>query len=119
MKYLVSVTMCPLHSAGCDEDVDPGQEGGEHPLPQQLHLYVYLEVFGLTDLSLQVDCAREAVELTGAEVTFLVTLRDADDDVVAGVGGRRSDSEDLGWNNDVGLETELVVGDPGGRVLTV
>lgn len=39
---IVSLSIClGLHSAGCDEDIDPGEEGGERPLPQQLHLHVY------------------------------------------------------------------------------
>lgn len=108
-----------LHVAGCDEDIDSGQEGGECSLPQQLHLYFNQEVFGLADFPLQVHGAGEAVQLPGAEVTFSVALGDADDDVVAGVGGGRSDSEDLGRNDDVGLVAELVVRDPDRRVLTV
>lgn len=108
-----------LHGAGCDKDIDPGKERGERPLPQQLHLHVYQEVFGLGDLSLQVDSACETVQLPGAEVALLVALDDADDDLISGVGWRRSDSEDLGGNDDVGLEAELVVRNAGRRVLTV
>lgn len=117
---IVSLSIClGLHSAGCDEDIDPGEEGGERPLPQQLHLHVYQEVFGLADLSLQEDSACVAVQLPGAEVALLVAPYDADDDMVARVGRGRSDSKDLGWDDDVGLEAELVVGDPQRRVLTV
>lgn len=108
-----------LHGAGRDEDIDPGQEGGDRPLSQQLHLHIYQEVFGLADLSLQVDGAREAVQLPGAKVALLVALDDADDDVVAGVSGGRSDSEDLGGGDDVGLEAELVVRDADRGLLTV
>lgn len=117
---IVSFSIClVLLSAGCDEDIDPGKKRGERPLPQQLHLHIYQEVFGLTDLSLQVDGAHEVVELPGAEVALLIALGDADDDMVARVGGGRSDSKDLGRDDDVGLEAELVVRDPHGRVLTV
>lgn len=70
-------------------------------------------------MSLQVDGAHEVVELPGAEVALLIALGDADDDMVARVGGGRSDSKDLGRDDDVGLEAELVVRDPHGRVLTV
>lgn len=108
-----------LHGAGCDEDIDPGEERGERALPQQLHLHIDQEVFGLADLSLQVDGACETVQLPGAEVALLVAFDDADDDVVAGIGRGRSDSEDLGGNDDVGLEAELVVRDADGGVLTV
>lgn len=108
-----------LHSAGCDEDIDPGEERGECPLPEQLHLNIYQEVFGLSDLSLQVDSACEAVQLAGAEVALLVALNDADDYVVTRVGGGRSYSEDLCRNDDVGLEAELVVRDANGGVLTI
>lgn len=108
-----------LLSAGRYEDVDPGQEGGERPLPQEPHLHVYQEVFGLVDFSLQVDGACEAVQLAGAEVALFIALYDADDDVITRVGGGRSDPENLSWNDDVVLEAELIVGDPHGRVLTV
>lgn len=122
MKFPVPLSVCltlVLHSAGCDKDINPGEERGESPLSQQLHLHIYQEVFGLEDLSLQVDCAREAVQLSGAEVALLVASDDADDDVVARVGGGWSDSEDLSRDDDVGLEAELVVRDADGRVLTV
>lgn len=122
MKFPVPLTVrfsVALQGTGCDKDIDPGEERGERPLPQQLHLHIYLEVFGLADLFLQVDGARKAVQLPGAEVALLVALDDADDDVIAGVGGRRADAEDLGGNDDVGLEAELVVRDADGGVLTV
>lgn len=70
-------------------------------------------------MPLQVDGAHEAVKLPGAEVTLLVALGDADDDLVARVGRRGPDAEDLGWDDDVGLEAELVVRDPHRSVLTV
>lgn len=108
-----------LHNTGRDKDIDSGEERGERPLPQQFHLHIYHEVFRLADLSLQVDGSREAVQLSSAEVTLLVAFDDADDNVVAGVGGGRSDSEDLCRNNDVGLEAELVIRDADGGVLTV
>lgn len=122
MKFPVPLSVClalVLHSTGCDEDIDPGKERGERPLPQQLHLHVYQEVFGLADLSLQVHSPGEAVQLSGAEVALLVAFDDADDNVVARVGGGWSDSENLGRNDDVGLEAELVVRDAYRRVLTV
>lgn len=122
MKIPVALHVCSslaLHGTGCNKDVDPGEERGERPLPQQLHLHVYQEVSGLADLPLQVDGAREAVELPGAKVAVFVASDDADDDMVAGVGGGRSDSEDLGGNDDVGLEAELVVRDADRGGLTV
>lgn len=108
-----------LHRAGCDEDVDSGEERGERPLPQQLHLYIYQEVFGLADLSLQVDSACETVQLPGAEVALLVALDDADKDVITGICRGWSDPEDLGGSDNVGLEAELVVCDADGGVLAV
>lgn len=108
-----------LNSAGCDENIDPGDKRGEGSLPQELHLHIYQEVFGLADLSLQVHCAREAVQLAGAEVALLVTLSDADNNVVASVSGGRSNPEDLGWDDNVGLKAELVVRDSHRGVLTV
>lgn len=69
--------------ASGDEDIDPGQEGGEAPLPQQFHLHIDEEVLGLTHLSLQVHSPRKAVELARAEVALFVALDDADDNVVA------------------------------------
>ncbi len=122
MKFAVPLKVCfslMLHSTGCDKDIDPGEEGGERPLPQQLHFHIYQEVSGLADLSLQVDGSRETVQLPGAEETLLIALDDADDDVIAGKGGRWSNSEDLGGDDDVGLEAEVVVCDTNGGVLTV
>lgn len=52
-------------------------------------------------------------------MTLLVALGDADGDVVTGVGGGGADSEDLGGDDDVGLEAQLVVGDPHRGVLAV
>lgn len=68
---------------------------------------------------MQVNGARVRVELPGAEVVLLVALRDGHDDVVPRVCGRGSDPEDLGRDDDVGLEAEVVVGDPQRRVLAV
>lgn len=116
VKSPVPLSVClflVLHGAGCDKDIDPGEERGERPLPQQLHLHVYQEVFGLRDLPLQVDGACETVQLPGAEVALLVALDDADDNLISRVGRGWSDSEDLGGNDDVGLEAELVVRDAG------
>lgn len=120
MKCQASVPVSSvLVSAGCYEDINLGQERCERPLPQQLHFHIYLKVFGFADLSLQVDSTCEAVQLPGAEVALFVTLCDANDNMVSRVSRGRADSEDLGWNDDVGLEGEMVVGDPQGRVLTV
>lgn len=105
--------------AGCDEDVDPGEEGGEGALPQQLHLHVDEEVLGLARLPLQVDGPHEAVELPGAEEALLVASDDADEDVIPGVGRRRPDAEDLRGRDGVGLEAQLVVGDAQRRVEAV
>lgn len=114
-----SISPPVLHGSGRDEDIDPGEERGDCPLSQQLHLHIYQEVFGLADLFLQVYGAREAVHLSGAEVALLVAFGDADDDVVAGVSRGRSDPEDLGGDDDVGLEAELVVRDADGGLLAV
>ena len=68
---------------------------------------------------MQVHGARVGVQLPGAEVVFLVSTRDAHDDVVPRVGGGGSDAEDLSWDDDVGLEAEVVVGDSQRGVLTL
>ena len=101
------------------EDVDPGLERGERPLSPKLHLHVDKEIPRTFNLSMQVHGASVGVQLPGAEVVLLVALRDADDDVVPRVGWGRSDAEDLGGDDDVGLEAEVVVGDSQGSVLTV
>lgn len=103
----------------CDEDVDAGVEGGERPLPPQLHLHVDEEVPRAFDLPLQVHGAGVGVQLPRAEVVVLVALRDADDDVVPRVRWGGSDTEDLSGDDDVGLEAEVVVGDSERRVLTL
>ena len=108
-----------LHSRWCDEDVDPGQERSDGPLPQQLHLHLYEEVFGLTDFPLKIDGTCEAVQLAGAEVALFISLSDADRNIVTRVDGGWSDTEDLSRNDDVGLEAELVVSDPHRRILTI
>lgn len=99
------------HRVCCDEHVDASQESCESSLTQQLHFHVNEEVPCILHLPVQVHGTREAVELPRAEVAFLVSARDADDDVVARVGGRGSDAEDLSWDDDVGLEAQLVVCD--------
>lgn len=68
---------------------------------------------------MQVHGTRVGIQLPGAEVVFLVSLRDAEDDIVSGVGGGGSNAEDLCRDDDVGLEAEVIVGDSQGRVLTV
>lgn len=68
---------------------------------------------------MQVHGTRVGIKLPGAEVVFLVSLRDADDNVVSGVGGGGSDAEDLSRDDNVGLEAEVVVGDSQRRVLTL
>lgn len=98
--------------AAGDEDVDPGLEGGEGPLPPELHLGRDEKVPWAIHLPVQVHGAGVSVELPGAEVVLLVALRDGHDHVVPRVGGRGSDPEDLGRDDDVGLEAEVVVGDP-------
>lgn len=106
-----------LDDVSRDEDVDPGEEGGEGALPPQLHFHVEQEVTWMRELALQVDGAGVRVQLPGAEVAVLVAAADADDDVVAGVGGRRTHAEDERRDDDVDLEAELVVGDSHRRVL--
>ena len=115
----LSLTRRCLELVRCYEDVDPGQKGGEGPLSQQLHLHINKEVLGLTHLSLKVDGTCKAVELPCAEVAFLVAPCNADDDLVSRVGGGGADAEDLGRDDYVGLEAELVVGDPQRRALAV
>lgn len=109
----------PSDCGGCDEDVDPGEEGGEGALTQQLHLHVDEEVLRLAHRPLQVHGSHEAVELPGAEVAVVVASDDADEDVIPGVGRRRPDAEDLSRSDNVGLEAELVVGDAERRVEAV
>lgn len=108
-----------LSDGGRDEDVDPGEEAGEGALAQQPHLHVDEEVLGLPHLPLQVDGPRVAVELPGAEVALVVAPKDAHEDVIARVGRRRPDAEDLSGGDDVGLEAELVVADAQRRVEAV
>lgn len=109
----------PLEGAAGDEDVDLGLEGGKRSLSPELHLHRDQEISGTVDLPVEVDRARVGVQLPGAEVVLLVPLRDGDDDVVSGVGGGRSDAEDLRRDDDVGLEAEVIVGDSQRGVLTV
>lgn len=71
------------------------------------------------DLPVQVHCACVGIQLPRAKVVLLIALGDADDDIVPGVGGGGADAEDLGRDDDVGLEAQVVVGDPERRVLTV
>lgn len=68
---------------------------------------------------MQVHGTRVGIQLPGAEVVFLVSLRDAYDDIVSREGGGGSNAEDLCRDNDVGLEAEVIVGDSQGRVLTL
>lgn len=116
---LYAPTAWPLERVGRDEDVDPGQEGGEAALTEKLHLDVDEEIAGLAHLPLQVHGAGVGVQLAGAEVVLLVATGDADDDAVPRVGGRWPDAEDQSWDDDVGLEVQLVVGDPQRHVLTL
>lgn len=111
--------MFGLGSVGSDEDVDPGQEGGDRPLAEQLHLYVQKEVFRLPDGSLEVEDSRVRVEFPDAEIILLVALFDVHEDVVTRVGWRRGDPEDLCRDHHTSGEIEAVVGDPHRRVLTV
>ncbi len=68
---------------------------------------------------MQVHGARVGVQLACAEVLLLVSLCDADNHVVSGVGGRGANAEDLSGDDDVGLEAEVVVGNSQRRVLTL
>lgn len=99
------------HGFSCDEDIDTGEEGGDGALAQQLHLHVDEEVTWATRLPLQVHSSGKAVESACAKVTFFVAAWDANDDVITCVGRRGTDTEDLRWDDDVSLETKLVVGD--------
>lgn len=108
-----------LEGVACDENVDPGLERGERSLPPKLHLHNDEEIPRTFDLSVQVHGARVRVQLAGAEVVFLIPLRDGDDDVVTRVCRGGSDAEDLGGDDDVGLEAEVIVGDSQRRVLTL
>lgn len=71
------------------------------------------------DLPVQVHCACVGIQLPRAKVVILIALGDADDDIVPGVGRGGANAEDLGGDDYVGLEAQVVVGDPQGRVLTV
>lgn len=103
----------------CDENVNFGKKSSVGSLPPQFHFHIQQEVFGLLDLPLQVHDARVGVEPAGAEVALLVALGDGEDDVVPGVGRGGPDPEDVGWDHDVGLEVELVVGDAHRGVLAL
>lgn len=59
---------------------------------------------------MQVHSTCVGIQLPGAEVVFLISLRDANDNIVSGEGRGRSDTKDLGRDDDVGLEAEVVVG---------
>lgn len=107
-----------LEGVACDENVDPGLERGERSLPPKLHLHGDEEIPRTFDLSVQVHGTRVRVQLAGAEVVFLIPLRDGDDDVVTRVCRGGSDAEDLGGDDNVGLEAEVIVGDSQRRVLT-
>lgn len=108
-----------LEGRSRDEDVDAGEERSEGALAPQLHFHVNEEVLRLAHLAVQVDGARVGVELARAEVVPFVAPRDADDDVVSGVGRRWPDTEDLCRYDGVCLEAQLVVGDPQRRVLAL
>lgn len=71
------------------------------------------------NLAVQVHGTRVGIQLSGAEVVVFISLGDADDNVVPGVSRGRSNTEDLGRNDDVGLEAEVVVGDSQRRGLTL
>lgn len=118
-KVLITKSLSVLEWAGCDKDIDPGVERSKRPLSPKFHLYIDQEIPRTLHLSMQVHSARVGVQLAGAEVVLLISLRDGDDDVVSGVGGGRSDAKDLRRDDDVGLEAEVVVGDSQRRVLTL
>lgn len=108
-----------LERAGCDEDVDLGLESGKRPLSPKLHLHMEQEIPRTLHLSVQVHGTGVGVQLPGAEVVFLISVRDADDDVVSRVGGGGPDAEDLSGDDDVGLEAEVVIGDSQRSVLAI
>lgn len=108
-----------LEDVSCDEDIDPGEEGGEGTLPPQLHLHVDEEVPRVLDGPVQVDGAGVGIEFSCAEEAVLIPLGDAEDDVVSSVGRGGAYAEDLGGDDYVGLEAQLVVGYPHWCVLAL
>jgi len=115
----VGTSPSPLEGVARDEDEDLGLEGGKRAPSPELHVHVDAEVPRALHLAVQVHGARVGVQLPGAEVVLLVALRDAHDDVVSRVGRGGSDAEDLSGDDDVGLEAEVVGGDPQGGRLTL
>lgn len=123
-KYLAPYELFILlslvsHLIGCNENVKSGQERRKRSLPQQLHLHIYQEVLGVANFPLQINGTCETVQLAGAKVAPFVAFDDADDNVVTRVDRWRSNAEDLSRSDGVGLEGQLMVRDPQGRVLTV
>lgn len=97
--------------------MDVSEEGGQGPLSPELHLHVQQEVPGHGRPALDVDGASVGVEFARAEVSILVAGGDGDADVVPGERRRRAHAEDQGRDQDVGLEAQMVEGDPSGRGL--
>lgn len=94
-------------------------ESGKRPLSPKLHLHVDKEVPWTFNLSMQVHSTRVGIQLPGAEVVLLISLCDADYNVVSRVCRGGSNAEDLSRDDDVGLEAEVVVGDSQWRALTL
>lgn len=70
-------------------------------------------------LPLQIQGTGKAVKPACAKVSFFIATWDANDDTVTRVGGRGADAKDLSRDDDVGLETKLVIGDADWHVLAL
>ena len=70
-------------------------------------------------MPLKIDNARVRVQPSRAEVVFFVSLVDSKDYVVSSIGRRWSDTENMSWDHDVGLEVQLVIGDAHRGILAV
>lgn len=68
---------------------------------------------------MQVHRACVGIQLPCAKVVRLISLRDANNNIVSGVGGRGSDAEDLSRDDNVGLEAKVIVSDSQRRGLAL
>lgn len=103
----------------CDENVNFGKKSSVCSLTPQFHFNIQQKVFRLFHLSLKIDNARVRVQPSSAEVVFFISLVDSKDYVVSSVGRWGSNTENMSWDHDVGLEVQLVIGNAHRGVLAV
>lgn len=70
-------------------------------------------------MSLKIDNARVRVQPSSAEVVFFISLVDSKDNVVSSIGRRWSNTENMSWDHDIGLEVQLVIGNAHRGILAV